>query len=70
MWFFENELETPAATPAVGRRSEIRCAGCGYDAVVARLPVRCPMCRSTGWWAPASGHSSFDDEIGSRNRST
>ena len=26
----------------VDGRAEIRCAGCGYGAVVARLPERCP----------------------------
>lgn len=70
MWFFQNELEGLAANPAVGHRAEIRCAGCGYGAVVVRLPERCPMCRSTGWWAPSSGRGSFLDEIGSRNRRT
>ena len=30
-------------------RAEIHCAGCGYGAVVARLPERCPMCGSTSW---------------------
>lgn len=33
----------------VDGRAEIRCAGCGYGAVVARLPERCPMCGSTRW---------------------
>jgi rubrerythrin len=33
----------------VDDRTEIRCAGCGYGAVVARLPERCPMCGSTSW---------------------
>ena len=39
----------------VGDRAEIRCAGCGYGAVVARLPERCPMCGSTSWRAPSAG---------------
>jgi ribosomal protein S27AE len=37
-------------------RAEIRCAGCGYGAIVAHLPERCPMCGSTSWeaegWKP------------------
>ena len=36
-------------------RAEIRCAGCGYGAVVAQLPERCPMCGSTSWRAPFKG---------------
>ena len=39
----------------VDGRAEIRCAGCGYGAVVARLPERCPMCGSTSWRAPSAG---------------
>jgi hypothetical protein len=39
----------------VGGRAEIHCAGCGYGAVVARLPERCPMCGSTNWRAPSAG---------------
>ena len=42
-----------AAQRGVGGRAEIRCAGCGYGAVVARLPERCPMCGSTSWRAPS-----------------
>jgi hypothetical protein len=30
-------------------RVEIRCCGCGYGAVVARRPQRCPMCGHTNW---------------------
>ena len=33
----------------VGRRMEIRCEGCGYGAVVSRLPARCPMCGRATW---------------------
>jgi hypothetical protein len=51
-------------------RTEIRCARCGYGAVVARLPECCPMCRSTSWLAPSSGCGSFVDEIGTRRRWT
>lgn len=36
-------------------RAEIRCARCGYGAVVTRLPERCPMCGSTSWRAPFKG---------------
>ena len=39
----------------VGGRAEIHCAGCGYGAVTARLPERCPMCGSTSWQAPSAG---------------
>jgi len=28
---------------------EIRCDDCGYGAVVAQLPARCPMCSCTTW---------------------
>lgn len=50
------ELVAPAARQQdVGSRVEIRCAGCGYGAVVARLPERCPMCGSTNWRAPSGG---------------
>ena len=36
---------------AAGRsgRVEIRCTGCGYGGVVARLPDRCPMCGGGEW---------------------
>jgi hypothetical protein len=36
---------------AAGRsgRVEIRCIGCGYGGVVARLPDRCPMCGVRRW---------------------
>ena len=33
----------------VNRRMEIRCAGCGYGAVVSHLPARCPMCGRATW---------------------
>jgi hypothetical protein len=36
-------------------RAEIRCAGCGYGAVLRELPERCPMCGSTSWRAPFKG---------------
>jgi DNA-directed RNA polymerase subunit RPC12/RpoP len=37
--------------PAAARsgRVEIRCTGCGYGGVVARLPDRCPMCGERRW---------------------
>jgi hypothetical protein len=49
-----------AAASALGAfsdddRVEIHCCGCGYGAVVARPPVRCPMC-GQGTWRPAAGH--------------
>jgi primosomal protein N' len=63
MWFFENQVEALPAMPASERRGEIRCAGCGYGAVVSRLPEHCPICRHTGWSAPLSGHDSFLDDV-------
>ena len=30
-------------------RVEIRCARCGYGAVVTSPPRRCPMCGGEGW---------------------
>jgi rubrerythrin len=50
-----------AAAPAFSEsgdddRVEIHCCGCGYGAVVARPPVRCPMC-GQGTWRPAAGHA-------------
>lgn len=30
-------------------RVEIRCAACGYGAVVTSPPRRCPMCGGEGW---------------------
>lgn len=30
-------------------RIEIRCARCGYGAVVTSPPRRCPMCGGEGW---------------------
>jgi rubrerythrin len=32
-----------------GDRVEIQCARCGYGAVVASPPRRCPMCGGDGW---------------------
>jgi rubrerythrin len=50
------ELRALAARQrGVNGRAEIRCAGCGYGAVVVRLPERCPMCGSTSWRAPSAG---------------
>jgi rubrerythrin len=42
-------LSRPAARLGVGDRTEIRCRNCGYGAVVAHLPERCPMCEGTTW---------------------
>jgi rubrerythrin len=36
-------------------RVEVHCCGCGYGAVVARPPTRCPMC-GRGAWRPAAGY--------------
>jgi predicted Zn-ribbon and HTH transcriptional regulator len=62
-------MMTPASSPSVlapelravaagqrgvDGRAEVHCAGCGYGAVVARLPDRCPMCGSTQWRAPSA----------------
>lgn len=46
--------------------AEIHCAGCGYGAVVARLPDRRPMCRSTDWKGSVRGSraSAFTVEVG------
>lgn len=30
-------------------RRELRCTGCGYGAVAAAPPVRCPMCGGASW---------------------
>ena len=39
-------------------RLEVRCAKCGYGAVVQGIPPACPMCRSATWetvgWRPFS----------------
>jgi rubrerythrin len=37
-------------------RIEIRCLGCGYGAVVARLPGRCPMCGDVSWTVHVHRH--------------
>jgi hypothetical protein len=42
-----DDWERAAAGPP--GRVEIRCIGCGYGAVVARLPDRCPMCGACRW---------------------
>jgi hypothetical protein len=50
------ELRAVAARQrGVDGRAEVHCAGCGYGAVVARLPDRCPMCGGTHWRAPSAG---------------
>jgi len=33
----------------LGDRVEIRCARCGYDAIVTSPPRRCPICGGDGW---------------------
>jgi hypothetical protein len=43
-----------APVPARGEpgdedRVELHCCGCGYGAVVARPPTRCPMCGRGAW---------------------
>jgi rubrerythrin len=50
------ELAVPAPTRASHRRIEIRCLGCGYGAVVARLPGRCPMCGVASWTVHVHRH--------------
>lgn len=46
---------TDAWNPRVSRpldgakRREVRCAACGYGAVVIRLPRACPMCGGSDW---------------------
>jgi hypothetical protein len=41
-----------------GKRTEYRCAGCGYGIVVYERPPSCPMCRKPRWehveWRPSS----------------
>ena len=50
------ELRAVAARQrGVDGRAEVHCAGCGYGAVVAHLPDRCPICGSTHWRAPTAG---------------
>jgi len=39
----------PTSRRGVEDRAEVRCRDCGYGAVVARLPERCPMCEGTAW---------------------
>ena len=34
-------------------RTEVRCAECGYGAVVVRPPARCPMCGERRWLVSA-----------------
>jgi hypothetical protein len=51
-----------AATTTRGRdlfdlpKHHVRCAHCGYGAVLRTLTVDCPMCRSSSWepdtWRP------------------
>jgi rubrerythrin len=51
-----------ASAAAVSRprleRLELRCTGCGYGAVTAAPPSRCPMCGGLDWdfgdWRPFS----------------
>ena len=40
--------EQPTDSPA-GTRLELRCAGCGFGAIVVRAPDRCPMCGASEW---------------------
>jgi hypothetical protein len=40
-----------------GDRVEIRCADCGYGAVVSSPPRRCPMCGGKGWQLPKRIHA-------------
>jgi rubrerythrin len=49
--------ETRDAPERVGpRKHDLRCAGCGYGAVAAAVPDRCPLCGGEGWdffeWRP------------------
>jgi hypothetical protein len=41
-----------------GKRTEYRCAACGYGIVVYERPPSCPMCRKPRWehveWRPSS----------------
>jgi rubrerythrin len=41
--------------PGADGRVELHCCGCGYGVVVARPPLRCPMC-GRGTWRPAAGY--------------
>jgi hypothetical protein len=37
-------------------KHHVRCAQCGYGAVLRALPLECPMCRQSSWepdtWRP------------------
>lgn len=40
-----------------GDRVEIQCASCGYGAVVASPPRRCPMCGGDSWRLAKRAHA-------------
>jgi hypothetical protein len=42
-------------------RREFRCVGCGYGAVAAAPPLRCPMCGGASWMG-AEGSRATDSE--------
>lgn len=41
--------DLPKRRSAAARRTEQRCAECGYGVVIAGSPPRCPLCGSTTW---------------------
>jgi hypothetical protein len=51
-------------------KHNVRCANCGYGAVVRSLPDACPMCRSSSWepdvWRPFGHLRDVSDSGGTR----
>jgi rubrerythrin len=50
----QQRLPPPSRTAQL--RVELRCLGCGYGAVVARRPGRCPMCGIESWAVQVQRH--------------
>jgi rubrerythrin len=44
-----SQQRTLPPTRGAQHRTELRCVGCGYGAVVVRQPGRCPMCGIESW---------------------
>jgi rubrerythrin len=40
---------TPTHEQVASPKLSVRCADCGYGAVVRALPEACPMCRGSRW---------------------
>ncbi len=51
-------LDTLAREGQSEAKGDFRCVTCGYGAMSAAPPVRCPMCSGTNWepfvWLPAA----------------